>query len=304
MTDISLKFRCEYWAVRLLAALVRRLPRDMSLAFGGRLGLLAWQLLPKRRRMAENNLQRAFPELSCQRIRVLAAANFQHVGISSVEMLRMDMFQRFSDDIDRYFDFSGLEHLREAQQLGRGVILLTGHFGFWEAGFFTMPELGIEVDAVTKPLKNPLTDRYFKNIRESFGSGTLDSRHGARKILKSLQAKRAVAILLDQHITPPGSVPTDFFGRKAYTTTAISNLAMKYQVPVVPIFCQRLPDNRYQVWAEPMLLLPGQGEQAVQENTQLLTNIIEAAVRKDITQWFWMHKRWRVPEAPVDADSA
>ena len=99
-------------------------------------------------------------------------------------------------------------------------------------------------------------------------------------------------------------MPTDFFGRKAYTTTAISNLAMKYQVPVVPIFCQRLPDNRYQVWAEPMLLLPGQGEQAVQENTQLLTNIIEAAVRKDITQWFWMHKRWRVPEAPVDADSA
>lgn len=295
MTVSSLKFRSEYCAVRLVAALVRRLPRETALVIGGRLGLLAWLLVAKRRQLAEENLQRAFPDLNPRRIRVLAAANFQHIGISAAETLRMDMFRRGSGDIDRYFEFSGLEHLRQAQQLGRGVILLSGHLGFWEAGFFTLPELGIEVDAVAKPLKNPLTDRYFTNIRESFGAGTLDSRHGARKILKSLQANRAVGILLDQHISPPGSVPTEFFGRKAYTTTAVSNLAMKYQIPVVPMFSHRLPDNRYLAWAEPMLLLPGKGEQAVQENTQLLTNIIETAVRKDVTQWFWMHKRWRVP---------
>lgn len=296
MTDISLKFRCEYWAVRLLAGLVRRLPRAQGLVLGGRIGLLAWMLVPKRRKLTEDNLQRAFPDLSQRRVKVLAAANFQHVGMSSVEMLRLDMFRRGSEDLERYFKISGQQHLREAQALGRGVIILTGHLGFWEAGFFTTPELGLEVDGVAKPLKNPLTDRYFNNLRESFGGRVLDSRHGARKILKSLQAERAVAILLDQHISPPGSVPTDFFGRKAYTTTAICNLAMKYQVPVVPMFCLRQPDNSYQAWVEPMLLLDGQGEQAVQENTQRLTDIIEAAVRKDVTQWFWMHKRWRVPE--------
>ncbi|HEY5673748.1 MAG TPA: lysophospholipid acyltransferase family protein [Malonomonas sp.] len=296
MTDISLKFRCEYWAVKRVAALVRWLPRELSLAFGGRLGLLAFWLLSKRRKLAEENLRRAFPQFNRKQVAGLARANFIHVGVSSMEMLRMNKFQRGGGDLERYFDISGLEHLREAQQLGRGVIMLTGHFGFWEAGFFVLPELGIDVDAVTKPMKNPLTDRFFNDIRESFGAGTLDSRHGARRILKSLQANRVVGVLLDQHISPPGSVATDFFGRKAYTTTAISNLAMKFQVPVVPVFSRRLPNNRYLAVIEPMLLLQGQGEQAVQENTQLLTNIIETAVREDITQWFWMHKRWRVPE--------
>ncbi|MDX2481221.1 MAG: lysophospholipid acyltransferase family protein, partial [Desulfuromusa sp.] len=80
----------------------------------------------------------------------------------------------------------------------------------------------------------------------------------------------------------------------AYTTTAIANMAMKYQIPIVPVFFLRQPDDRYKVWAEPMLMLTGEGEDAVIENTQRLTNIIEAAVRKDVSQWFWMHKRWRV----------
>ena len=72
---------------------------------------------------------------------------------------------------------------------------------------------------------------------------------------------------------------------------------MKYKVPVVPTFCQRLDTNRYKLWAEPMLLLEGEGQEALQANTQLLTDKIEAVIRKDITQWFWMHKRWRVPPA-------
>ena len=121
----------------------------------------------------------------------------------------------------------------------------------------------------------------------------MNSRKGARKILKSLAAERVVGILLDQHISPPGSVATEFFGRKAYTTTAITNMAMKYQIPTVPVFCLRQPDDRYKIWAETMLMMTGEGENAVIENTQRLTDIIEAAVRKDVSQWFWMHKRWR-----------
>ena len=69
---------------------------------------------------------------------------------------------------------------------------------------------------------------------------------------------------------------------------------MKYQIPIVPVFCLRQEDDRYRTWAEPMLLLEGQGSEAVAANTQLLTDKIEAAVRKDVSQWFWMHKRWRV----------
>ena len=296
MTKISLKHRIEYYTLLALAVLVKRLPRKQALVFGGRLGLLTGMVLPKRWRLAEDNIRRAFPEWSQRKVRMTAWANFQHVGICGVEMLRLDMFRSGSGDFEKYFEMVDQHYLQDALALGRGVIVLTGHVGFWEAGFFAMPQTGIKFDAVTKPLKNPLTDKYFTNIRQAFGVRTLDSRKGARRILKVLHEGSSVAILLDQHISPPGSVPTEFFGRMAYTTTAITNMAMKYQIPVVPTYCHRTPENRYKIWSEPMIMLDGEGSEAVARNTQLLTDKIEAVVRRDPSQWFWMHKRWRVPE--------
>ena len=294
MASVSIKHRTEYFALRVVAAIVRSLPRKGALAFGRVMGRLSMTFLPNRYQMAKENMSLALPEMSASEIETNVRKNFEHIGICGVEMLRFDMFTPGSDDIQRYFDIEDLEPLRDALALKKGVLLLTGHLGFWEIGLFGLPELDIPFDVVAKPLKNPLTDAYFEKIRKTFGAEVLNSRKGARKILKSLAAERVVGILLDQHISPPGSVATEFFGRKAYTTTAITNMAMKYQIPIVPVFCLRQPDDRYKIWAEPMLMLTGEGENAVIENTQRLTDIIEAAVRKDVSQWFWMHKRWRV----------
>lgn len=295
MANHSLKFKLEYAALCLVARLLRGMPRDLALLTGNRLGQLARWLLPKRRRLAEANLQHAFPQFSHKQIAALARANFLHVGVSVAEMLRLDLFDVAKGDVERYYDLE-IEELRKAHELGRGVILLSGHFGFWEMGIFPLTQQGYQVDLVAKPMKNPLVDAYFEKLRKAHAHEVINSRNGARQILRALQQGHLVAILLDQHISPPGSVPVDFFGRKAYTTTAITNLAMRYQIPVVPIFCQRLKTNRYRLWAEPMLLLEGEGEDALQANTQLLTDRIEAGIRNDITQWFWMHKRWRTPK--------
>ncbi|MFK5926607.1 MAG: lysophospholipid acyltransferase family protein [Desulfuromusa sp.] len=300
MSSISLKHYIEYFSLRVVAAIIRLLPRKTALNLGRTLGRWAIKFLPKRYRLAKENMSMALPELSAEEIENNVQKNFEHIGISGVEMLRLDMLKVGSDDIHRYFDLENTHFLREALALNKGVLLLTGHLGFWEAGHFVMAELGIPCSAVAKPLKNPLTDRYFEEIRTFFGTEILNSRKGARRILKSLRENRAVVVLLDQHISPPGSEPTDFFGRKAYTTTSIANIAMKYQVPIVPVFFLRQADGRYKVWAEAMLRLSDDGEEAaIAKNTQLLTDIIETAIRHDVTQWFWMHKRWRVPPDKV-----
>lgn len=293
MTRISVKHRIEYLALLIIAALVRSLPRRAALALGRILGRWSMWFLPGRYRLAKDNMTQALPDMDPATIKDNLRKNFEHIGISGVEMLRLDMFKPGSQDLQKYFDIKDLCQLRKALTLKRGVILLTGHLGFWEIGLFVLPELGIPFDVVAKPLKNPLTDRYFERIRKAFGVEVLESRKGARRIIKALQAEHVVGILLDQHISPPGSVATEFFGRKAYTTTAITSMAMKYQIPVVPVFCLRQMDDRYHIWAEPMMILADDGDHAVERNTQLLTDKIEEAIRKDVSQWFWMHKRWR-----------
>jgi KDO2-lipid IV(A) lauroyltransferase len=294
MVAVSLKHRLEYLLLKGAAVVVRCLPRSCALSLGRLLGRLALKLLPERRRLTRDNMERALPELDVAELDQLVRKNFEQVGASAMEMLRLDLFRSGGEDLARYFDIEGEEHLRQAADMGRGVLMLTAHLGFWEAGFFVAPELGYPTSAVAKPMKNPLVDAYFTSLRETFGGEVLNSKKGARRILNSLKQGKAVAILLDQHISPPGSIETEFFGRKAYTTTAITNLAMKYGVPVVPMFNLRESDDRYRLWIEKPLLLEGEGEQAVAENTQLLTMIIENAIRRDVSQWFWMHRRWRV----------
>ena len=283
----------EYLLFLPVAFVVRLLPRRIALALGALLGRLSQIVLAKRARTAEENLRQAFPEMSETERAQTVAAVFRHLGKSGIEMLLLDTF-RDRRDMERYFRFHGLENLKEAQALDRGVFILTGHLGFWEVGTFFLPLLGCPTDFVAKRMKNPYIDRYFTRQREAGGGHVLEARHGARRIMRSLSEKRGVAILLDQHVNPTRAVPTDFFGRTAHTTPVITQIAMKQGTPIVPSFSYRAEDNRYDIYFEPMLLFEASDDPtAVTTNTQRLTASIEAAVRRDITQWFWVHRRWR-----------
>ena len=293
MAERRWKNLVEYALFLPVAFVVRLLPRQAALALGAFLGRLSQLLLRKRARTADDNLRRAFPQMTeAGRGRTVAAV-FRHLGKSGIEMLLLDTF-RDRSDMERYFRFHGLENLKAAQALDRGVFILTGHLGFWEVGTFFLPLLGCPTDFVAKRMKNPYIDRYFTRQREAGGGRVLDARHGARRIMRSLGEKRGVAILLDQHTTPSRAVPNDFFGRPAFTTPIIAQIAMKQGIPIVPSFSYRADDNRYDIYFEPMLLFEESDDPtAVAANTQRLTESIETAVRRDITQWFWVHRRWR-----------
>jgi Kdo2-lipid IVA lauroyltransferase/acyltransferase len=283
----------EYTLLRLLAAFARLLPRSTALALGARLGQVAALFLPGKKRLARESMRLAFPEQSATQINRQVVDLFRHLGISGMEMLRLNLMT--DDDLERLFSVQGLEHLRQAYDMHRGVILLSGHIGFWEVGSFFFPRLGFPANYVAKRMKNPYVDDYFTRMREACGASGIDKRNGARKILRALLDKRAVAVLIDQHASPADAVIVDFLGRPAYTTPIITRLAMKQRVPVVPIFVFRRPDNTYEVRIEPIMHLDPEGD--VTENTRLLTAPIEAAIRREPSQWLWLHRRWRVPQA-------
>ena len=286
------KNRLEYILFLPLSFFARILPRNLALWLGSQLGWLSQYLLPKRKQQAIENMRLAFPQMPEMDLRRNINEMFRHLGKSGMEMLQLEQFK--SDEDLKFFTFHGLENLKEAHAQGKGLFILTGHLGFWEVGTFFLPKLGIPVDFVAKRMKNPYIDQYFKRLREAGGGRIIEAKHGARRIIKALGENRAVAILLDQHISPPAGVQVQFFGRPAYTTPIIPQIAMKQGTPIVPSFSYRRDDNHYDIYFEPMIILAQEpGEEAVLRNTQLLTDHIEAAVRKKITQWFWVHKRWR-----------
>lgn len=283
----------EYIPFILLAKLIRALPRNAALALGRTLGTMGGKVLTRRRNIALGNLQRAFPGIPAAEHEAIAGQMFAHLGMGFAEMLRLDLSKEVAD-IDRDFFVEGDEHVRSALAEGRGCIMLTGHLGFWEAGNFIFSKLGYPIGVVAKPMRNPLTDSYFLKMREMAGGYIINSRKGARRILKALQQNHLVGILIDQHAGKEHGIQVPFFDQPAWTTPIIAELAMKYRVPVVPAFCWWLPDNRYHLEILPMFHLEGElTPDNVRKNTALLTKVIEDAVRRNPAQWFWVHRRWR-----------
>jgi len=286
-----LRFSLEYLTYRFMAALVALLPRAVALAFGARLGALCWRLFARRRTLAEKNMARALSELSPEQVREQVRRMFVHLGIVAMELL---MLQRFhaEPDLSKHFDFEGLEHLQQAHARGKGVLLLTGHLGFWEAGTFFLPKLGFPTAFIAKRMKNPRMDEFITTTRQSSGGEVIDARRGARRILKALSEGKVVCVLPDQHNREGELV--EFFGRPARTTTMVAQLAMKTGAAVVPGFTLRTPANRYRTIFSPPLALPaGDTPQAVLSATREINRVLEEAIRQEPSQWFWLHRRWR-----------
>jgi len=288
-----MRYWLEYIPFILTASIVRGLPRTAALKIGGRIGSMARLLQSRRVRIATENLQQAYPEMPPDEITETIQKMFTCLGQSFVDMLRLDQYRDIRDP-GTYFQTSGEENVQKALELGRGCIILTGHVGFWEAGSVLLPRLGIPFAVVAKPMHNPLVDKYFQRMRTSAGSYIISSRKGARGILKALQNNHCVGLLLDQHIGGKGSVSVPFFGRQAHTTTIITQMATRYRVPIIPAFVYRQPDFTYHCDFGSIVVLEGDlSDENVRANTALLNRLTEEGIRKEIGQWFWLHRRWR-----------
>lgn len=283
----------EFIPFIITATIVKCMPRKMALKFGGILGMLGCHLLSKRHQIATDNIRASFPDMPETEINKAVEKMFKGLGKSFIEMLRLDHYQSL-EKLETFFDIEGQENVHKALLLNRGCIILTGHVGFWEAGNFLLPKLGFPAGVVAKPMRNEWVDRYFSKMRTASGSYIINSRKGARAIVKALHQNHCVCILTDQHIAGKGSVSVPFFSRLAHTTSIITQMAIRYQVPIVTGFAYRRQNETYRCEFNEMLILDGElTEQNILDKTAKLNQLIENGIRKDISQWFWLHRRWR-----------
>src|SRR5207253_8989373 len=190
----------------------------------------------------------------------------------------------------------GFENFEAARQRGKGVLLLTGHFGGWEVGSFAHSLYGFPIKIVVRDLDNPLIDDLVRRYRTLHGNSTFDNREFARSLLSSMRAGDTVGILMDTNMTPPQGVFVDYFGIPACTASGLARVALKTDAAVVPAFTIWDPDlKRYRIHFEPALTLvrTGDPEADAIANTALFTKALEKCARRHPDQWLWVHRRWK-----------
>ncbi len=282
----------------LLGVTLAYLPWRLGLWVGRRLGDLAYWVLPGRRAVARENLERAFGrEWSGRELDRLCRESFRHLGMTLVEACTF--FFRPPSVLLSRVNVQGVDHLKAAAAHGRGILLLSAHLGNWELLAAAHVHTGYPASVVVRPLDSAVLDRVVTRFRERGGVEVIPKRHALRGVRDALRRGRMVGILLDQNASRREGVFVPFFGEPASTSKSLALLALWSGAPVVPVFIQRETVGSHRVTIEPALPPPATGdrEEDVAAFTAAFSRVVESRIRQSPEQWFWMHRRWRTRPA-------
>lgn len=268
------------------------------------LGRLIYRLLPVRRRVILQNLRRVFGDHApASALERLAQAHYAHLARLLWEFLWFPWVSAARRR--KMVRVENLDSLERALAKGRGVLVLTGHFGSFEvataAGLDSYPHARGRFYFVRRPIKPGWLDDLVTRRFVRVGFGVLPKRGGLDALLDRLAAGDLVVFPFDQHASRKDGVMVPFFGHPAGTFRSLAVLALSTGAPVVPAASWREPGGRHVLRFEAPLALVEHTDtnEAIRANTRAYNAALETLVLRHPEQWWWIHRRWKPwPAAP------
>jgi KDO2-lipid IV(A) lauroyltransferase len=199
------------------------------------------------------------------------------------------------EDMDRIRVTKGVENIEVALKKGKGVIFLVGHIGAFEFLATDMALRGYKPHVIGTPLKDKKLNDLLWKQRNRLGAAIIERGKETIRLIRNLKSGGTVVILIDQD-TRVKSRFVNFFGIPCATPIGATVLASKTGAAVVPAFIHlRETDYLHEInfYPEVELTFTGNEEEDLVTNTQTLTDVIEAEVRRHPEQWVWIHERWK-----------
>jgi len=275
----------EFAPIWVVLAIGRILPFWLRGKMFGLLGKLIVMYLPKARKRVHRGLITVFPGLSKKEINSITKQVGSNTALTLSELLMNDDYKKRKKLISA--DGEGFKTLKEAKLNGQGAIIVSAHFGQWEAIRHHLADNNMETGAVYRKNNNPFYERLFlKSIK--YGGLPIIARGGKGNIsmIRHLKKGGFFALLVDQDSHSGKQIK--FLGQDARTTTAPAEMALRYDLPLVPVFAVRQA-NGQNIKLE-------YEEAIIHTDATTMTNEINerisARIQKNPEQWYWLHNRW------------
>ncbi|MBN1826295.1 MAG: lysophospholipid acyltransferase family protein [Candidatus Eisenbacteria bacterium] len=298
---IPIRHRIEETALRLIVLPLGPLGWRGAGAIGAALGAFAWRFVRIRRRVARENLARAFPDLPAREIERIGLAAYRNLGRTFFEFARFGSATQ--EEVRRIVRFERTDLLDDALAEGRGAILSTGHFGNFDLFGAAVAAAGYPIDVLVQRQSNRAVDERVSRWRARMGARVIVRGPGSRALLRSLRQNRFVAIVADQDARESG-VFVDFLGTPASTPRGPAVLAHRTGAPILFGTLKRLPGGTHLARFEgPIRADRERGEEEeVRRITALLAEKLGDAIRDAPEQYFWPHRRWKTPPPQEEED--
>lgn len=276
------------WLLVAILWLLGKTPFRLGLWLAKPLGALLFRLMERRKAVARRNIERCFPELNEAQRETLLKANFQALARTMFETawcwgMSRNRFSRISRA-------EGLEHLLDAEEVGKGVLLVTAHMTCLEVGGRLSSE-SAPVAGVYRPLNNEVIEWYQNRGRLSYAQGMISKRE-PRAAIRYLRQGGILWYAPDQDFGPEQSIFVPFFGIPTATLEATHKLATMTDCAVVPMFPAFDPVRKKYV----MTIQPAMEDFPSRDpytDLARLNAVMEAHVRGIPEQYWWIHRRFK-----------
>jgi len=289
-----LQHRLEYVGVLFALFLMDRFSLERLTKMTTTLSNAFFVLNKSRRDIAIDNILQAKITDDYSEAKRIAKESFAHFAILILESLRTDNVFTEDNWLDKVEHDVSDETFELFREKGRGLILVSGHFGNWEVAgqlvSFMKPVLGI-----TKDMKNPYVNRLMKERKPRNNLRITPKKDkDTGRFLRAIKDGEILALLADQYASKRG-IKISFLGREASTFTSPALFHLISKAPIVFGYCLRIGPMKYKFVATKPMMFKASGNRIEDQKLIMgtLNGMLEDAIRENPEQYLWAHRRWK-----------
>jgi KDO2-lipid IV(A) lauroyltransferase len=298
-----------YLIIRVIVFVIHAVPPTISFWVSDFIGWLLYRFVPSRKRIALENLNASFPDLTADPDRAdrLVLAMYRHFVRAVFEALLLPRKLHLSN-WRAFLDMYPSIGMPAAMFSPRPALFVTGHFGNWEMAGYLFGRMGFKTYAIARVLDNPYLHKFVLRSRQATGQTIIAKNDDFGRITSVLASGGKISTLADQDAGSRG-VFVDFFGRPASTHKAIALMAIEFDALIVVSGIPRVPRAGRPAATPPVGMestyYAGEVEEvidpreylarpdAIKAITQRYTSALERLIRRHPEQYFWLHRRWK-----------
>ena len=287
------KYLIEAIFIYILFFLFRILGIRLSRKFSSFL-LVRFGFLFRKKEIIKNNILKVFEQYSDTEIDKLIKKMWSNYGLTFAEYVFLDKF-RFNKFPKTHIEISGEEILAKVKKKGKPVIFISAHLANFEIMAMELEKKNINLAAIYRPLNNFFLNPFMVYLRKKYlcKKQVKKGLIGTRETINYIKNNNSIALMVDQRVGESERYP--FFGVPAHTTTIPAQLALKYDLEIIPIFLERKEENFFKMEIQQPINYDKtlNSDEDKKNITIEINRIIEQMILKNPTQWIWTHSRWK-----------
>ena len=241
----------------------------------------------KSKKIIKNNIKTFSQNISRLDEEKIIKNMWKNYGMTFIEYIFLDYYKKKNSHVI----IDGENNLLNLIKKNKPVIFISGHFANFELMSMEISKKGIPLATIYRPLNNPFLNPLMEYLRKKFVCKNQIKKgiNGVREAIGFIKKKHRVAIMIDQRVSEGEKI--NFFGKPAFTTTLPAQLALKYNLRIIPVFIERTEENKFKIQFQKEIDPKDYGNKI--EVTKELNKILEKMIIKNPQQWIWTHNRWK-----------